>query len=184
MRGGVEPCSLTVSSLPRSSVVQRGGFQVCPFFVGHGIGSYFHGHPEVWHHGKRPPTGAPSPPAERAPATEVRSEPGGGISAGDPPGHVPGCEEPSGRGLGGKTAAGMGKPRWGRRAAGRAAGTMRTGAWIGSSVGAGVRGTCEPERVLKPSAGRCYQQQQQRKKKKKVKRDNNYKSVFIFFSSQ
>ncbi|XP_065607244.1 methionine aminopeptidase 1D, mitochondrial isoform X1 [Cyrtonyx montezumae] len=33
-----------------SSVAQRGGFQVCPFFVGHGIGSYFHGHPEVWHH--------------------------------------------------------------------------------------------------------------------------------------
>ncbi|XP_064018858.1 methionine aminopeptidase 1D, mitochondrial isoform X2 [Pogoniulus pusillus] len=33
-----------------SSVAQRGGFQVCPFFIGHGIGSYFHGHPEVWHH--------------------------------------------------------------------------------------------------------------------------------------
>ncbi|NXF33179.1 MAP12 aminopeptidase, partial [Nyctibius bracteatus] len=33
-----------------SSVAQRGGFQVCPSFVGHGIGSYFHGHPEVWHH--------------------------------------------------------------------------------------------------------------------------------------
>lgn len=40
---------------PRSLVAQRGGFQVCPFFVGHGIGSYFHGHPEVWHHGKWPP---------------------------------------------------------------------------------------------------------------------------------
>ncbi|XP_030065395.1 methionine aminopeptidase 1D, mitochondrial isoform X3 [Microcaecilia unicolor] len=25
-------------------------FQVCPSFVGHGIGSYFHGHPEIWHH--------------------------------------------------------------------------------------------------------------------------------------
>lgn len=37
---------------PHSLVAQRGGFQVCPFFVGHGIGSYFHGHPEVWHHGK------------------------------------------------------------------------------------------------------------------------------------
>ncbi|XP_074729320.1 methionine aminopeptidase 1D, mitochondrial isoform X3 [Strix uralensis] len=33
-----------------SSVARRGGFQVCPSFVGHGIGSYFHGHPEVWHH--------------------------------------------------------------------------------------------------------------------------------------
>ncbi|XP_014104706.1 PREDICTED: methionine aminopeptidase 1D, mitochondrial isoform X1 [Pseudopodoces humilis] len=33
-----------------SSVAWQGGFQVCPFFVGHGIGSYFHGHPEVWHH--------------------------------------------------------------------------------------------------------------------------------------
>nr|XP_033800846.1 methionine aminopeptidase 1D, mitochondrial isoform X2 [Geotrypetes seraphini] len=25
-------------------------FQVCSSFVGHGIGSYFHGHPEIWHH--------------------------------------------------------------------------------------------------------------------------------------
>ncbi|KFP54530.1 hypothetical protein N323_03430, partial [Cathartes aura] len=33
-----------------SSVARHGGFQVCPSFVGHGIGSYFHGHPEVWHH--------------------------------------------------------------------------------------------------------------------------------------
>ncbi|KAL9848658.1 methionine aminopeptidase 1D, mitochondrial isoform 2-T2 [Geothlypis trichas] len=33
-----------------SSLAWQGGFQVCPFFVGHGIGSYFHGHPEVWHH--------------------------------------------------------------------------------------------------------------------------------------
>ncbi|KAM6268938.1 methionine aminopeptidase 1D, mitochondrial isoform 1-T1 [Porphyrio hochstetteri] len=32
-----------------SSVAWRGGFQVCPAFIGHGIGSYFHGHPEVWH---------------------------------------------------------------------------------------------------------------------------------------
>ncbi|XP_063018202.1 methionine aminopeptidase 1D, mitochondrial isoform X1 [Melospiza melodia melodia] len=33
-----------------SSLAWQGGFHVCPFFVGHGIGSYFHGHPEVWHH--------------------------------------------------------------------------------------------------------------------------------------
>ncbi|XP_067155163.1 methionine aminopeptidase 1D, mitochondrial [Apteryx mantelli] len=33
-----------------SSVARQGGFHVCPGFVGHGIGSYFHGHPEVWHH--------------------------------------------------------------------------------------------------------------------------------------
>ncbi|KAK6485075.1 methionine aminopeptidase 1D [Huso huso] len=26
------------------------GLQVCPYFIGHGIGSYFHGHPEIWHH--------------------------------------------------------------------------------------------------------------------------------------
>ncbi|TSK17963.1 Methionine aminopeptidase 1D, mitochondrial [Bagarius yarrelli] len=26
------------------------GFCVCPNFIGHGIGSYFHGHPEIWHH--------------------------------------------------------------------------------------------------------------------------------------
>lgn len=62
--------TLTRSLCPRSSVARQGGFQVCPFFVGHGIGSYFHGHPEVWHHGKRPPPAGPvSPlrPAMRAP---------------------------------------------------------------------------------------------------------------------
>ncbi|XP_006636654.1 methionine aminopeptidase 1D, mitochondrial isoform X3 [Lepisosteus oculatus] len=26
------------------------GLQVCPYFIGHGIGTYFHGHPEIWHH--------------------------------------------------------------------------------------------------------------------------------------
>uniref|UniRef100_A0A8C3KLB9 Methionine aminopeptidase n=1 Tax=Calidris pygmaea TaxID=425635 RepID=A0A8C3KLB9_9CHAR len=45
-----------------SSVARRGGFQVCPSFIGHGIGSYFHGHPEVWHHGKRPPPAGPASP--------------------------------------------------------------------------------------------------------------------------
>uniref|UniRef100_A0A8D0H5R8 Methionine aminopeptidase n=1 Tax=Sphenodon punctatus TaxID=8508 RepID=A0A8D0H5R8_SPHPU len=33
-----------------SHITQQDNFQVCPYFVGHGIGSYFHGHPEVWHH--------------------------------------------------------------------------------------------------------------------------------------
>ncbi|XP_078537691.1 methionine aminopeptidase 1D, mitochondrial [Lissotriton helveticus] len=33
-----------------SRLTEQSGFQVCPSFVGHGIGSYFHGHPEVWHH--------------------------------------------------------------------------------------------------------------------------------------
>ncbi|XP_032833474.1 methionine aminopeptidase 1D, mitochondrial isoform X2 [Petromyzon marinus] len=33
-----------------SRLARDGGFSVCPYFVGHGIGSYFHGHPEVWHH--------------------------------------------------------------------------------------------------------------------------------------
>ncbi|KAM4551286.1 methionine aminopeptidase 1D, mitochondrial [Odontesthes bonariensis] len=33
-----------------SEIAQANGFQVCPYFIGHGIGSYFHGHPEIWHH--------------------------------------------------------------------------------------------------------------------------------------
>ncbi|XP_063115351.1 methionine aminopeptidase 1D, mitochondrial isoform X6 [Cavia porcellus] len=33
-----------------SHITHQNGFQVCPHFVGHGIGSYFHGHPEIWHH--------------------------------------------------------------------------------------------------------------------------------------
>ncbi|KAM6948349.1 methionine aminopeptidase 1D, mitochondrial [Aplochiton taeniatus] len=36
----------TISEVARST-----GFSVCPYFIGHGIGSYFHGHPEIWHHG-------------------------------------------------------------------------------------------------------------------------------------
>ncbi|KAM9322187.1 methionine aminopeptidase 1D, mitochondrial isoform 2-T2 [Pholidichthys leucotaenia] len=31
-------------------IAQENGFQVCPYFIGHGIGSYFHCHPEIWHH--------------------------------------------------------------------------------------------------------------------------------------
>ncbi|KAJ8282439.1 hypothetical protein COCON_G00049580 [Conger conger] len=33
-----------------SQIADSYGFQVCPYFIGHGIGSYFHGHPEIWHH--------------------------------------------------------------------------------------------------------------------------------------
>nr|XP_002712334.1 methionine aminopeptidase 1D, mitochondrial isoform X1 [Oryctolagus cuniculus] len=33
-----------------SRITQQHDLQVCPHFVGHGIGSYFHGHPEIWHH--------------------------------------------------------------------------------------------------------------------------------------
>nr|XP_020039508.1 methionine aminopeptidase 1D, mitochondrial isoform X1 [Castor canadensis] len=33
-----------------SCITHQNGLQVCPHFVGHGIGSYFHGHPEIWHH--------------------------------------------------------------------------------------------------------------------------------------
>nr|XP_020752007.1 methionine aminopeptidase 1D, mitochondrial isoform X2 [Odocoileus virginianus texanus]XP_020752008.1 methionine aminopeptidase 1D, mitochondrial isoform X2 [Odocoileus virginianus texanus] len=33
-----------------SQITHQNGLQVCPHFVGHGIGSYFHGHPEIWHH--------------------------------------------------------------------------------------------------------------------------------------
>ncbi|XP_061653923.1 methionine aminopeptidase 1D, mitochondrial isoform X3 [Phyllopteryx taeniolatus] len=35
-----------------SEIAYANGFQVCPYFIGHGIGSYFHGHPEIWHHGE------------------------------------------------------------------------------------------------------------------------------------
>ncbi|XP_068103141.1 methionine aminopeptidase 1D, mitochondrial isoform X3 [Hyperolius riggenbachi] len=33
-----------------SHIAKENNFQVCPQFIGHGIGSYFHGHPEIWHH--------------------------------------------------------------------------------------------------------------------------------------
>uniref|UniRef100_A0ABM5ESJ7 Methionine aminopeptidase n=2 Tax=Pogona vitticeps TaxID=103695 RepID=A0ABM5ESJ7_9SAUR len=33
-----------------SYISHQNNFEVCPNFVGHGIGSYFHGHPEVYHH--------------------------------------------------------------------------------------------------------------------------------------
>ncbi|XP_075036738.1 methionine aminopeptidase 1D, mitochondrial isoform X2 [Mixophyes fleayi] len=33
-----------------SRIAGENNFQVCPEFVGHGIGSFFHGHPEIWHH--------------------------------------------------------------------------------------------------------------------------------------
>ncbi|XP_069472315.1 methionine aminopeptidase 1D, mitochondrial isoform X4 [Ambystoma mexicanum] len=33
-----------------SRLVSKSGFSVCPDFVGHGIGAFFHGHPEIWHH--------------------------------------------------------------------------------------------------------------------------------------
>ncbi|CAL8281413.1 unnamed protein product [Lota lota] len=33
-----------------SEIALTSGFEVCPYFIGHGIGSYFHGHPEIWHH--------------------------------------------------------------------------------------------------------------------------------------
>ncbi|XP_063789534.1 methionine aminopeptidase 1D, mitochondrial isoform X2 [Pseudophryne corroboree] len=33
-----------------SRIAAENNFQVCPQFVGHGIGTFFHGHPEIWHH--------------------------------------------------------------------------------------------------------------------------------------
>ncbi|MED6293137.1 Methionine aminopeptidase 1D, mitochondrial [Characodon lateralis] len=33
-----------------SEIAHSNGFQVCPYFIGHGIGSHFHCHPEIWHH--------------------------------------------------------------------------------------------------------------------------------------
>ncbi|XP_056276471.1 methionine aminopeptidase 1D, mitochondrial isoform X3 [Pseudoliparis swirei] len=33
-----------------SEIAHASGFQVCPYFIGHGIGSDFHCHPEIWHH--------------------------------------------------------------------------------------------------------------------------------------
>lgn len=35
-----------------SEIAHASDFQVCPYFIGHGIGSHFHCHPEIWHHGK------------------------------------------------------------------------------------------------------------------------------------
>ncbi|XP_040213686.1 methionine aminopeptidase 1D, mitochondrial isoform X2 [Rana temporaria] len=33
-----------------SRIAEENKLQVCPQFIGHGIGSFFHGHPEIWHH--------------------------------------------------------------------------------------------------------------------------------------
>ncbi|XP_034412376.1 methionine aminopeptidase 1D, mitochondrial isoform X2 [Cyclopterus lumpus] len=33
-----------------SEIAHASGFKVCPYFIGHGIGSDFHCHPEIWHH--------------------------------------------------------------------------------------------------------------------------------------
>uniref|UniRef100_A0A671T4N6 Methionine aminopeptidase n=1 Tax=Sinocyclocheilus anshuiensis TaxID=1608454 RepID=A0A671T4N6_9TELE len=33
-----------------SKIANSNGFCVCPYFIGHGIGTYFHGYPEIWHH--------------------------------------------------------------------------------------------------------------------------------------
>ncbi|KAI3375068.1 hypothetical protein L3Q82_021582, partial [Scortum barcoo] len=35
-----------------SEIAHASGFQVCPYFIGHGIGSHFHCYPEIWHHGE------------------------------------------------------------------------------------------------------------------------------------
>ncbi|TNN77017.1 Methionine aminopeptidase 1D, mitochondrial [Liparis tanakae] len=46
-RPGAQLCVIgnTISEIAHAS-----GFQVCPYFIGHGIGSDFHCHPEIWHH--------------------------------------------------------------------------------------------------------------------------------------
>lgn len=36
-----------------SKIAYSSGLQICPYFIGHGIGSYFHGHPEIWHHANK-----------------------------------------------------------------------------------------------------------------------------------
>ncbi|XP_016095366.1 methionine aminopeptidase 1D, mitochondrial-like [Sinocyclocheilus grahami] len=36
--------------IPDSKIANSNGFCVCPYFIGHGIGTYFHGYPEIWHH--------------------------------------------------------------------------------------------------------------------------------------
>uniref|UniRef100_A0A3P8W2S2 Methionine aminopeptidase n=1 Tax=Cynoglossus semilaevis TaxID=244447 RepID=A0A3P8W2S2_CYNSE len=33
-----------------SKIAQESGFEVSPYFIGHGIGTHFHCHPEIWHH--------------------------------------------------------------------------------------------------------------------------------------
>lgn len=35
-----------------SKIAQESGFEVSPYFIGHGIGTHFHCHPEIWHHGE------------------------------------------------------------------------------------------------------------------------------------
>lgn len=40
-----------ISLCTTSEIAHASGFQVCPYFIGHGIGSHFHCHPEIWHHG-------------------------------------------------------------------------------------------------------------------------------------
>ncbi|KAF5910720.1 hypothetical protein HPG69_004809, partial [Diceros bicornis minor] len=46
--GAGAPFSVIGNTISR--ITHQNGLQVCPHFVGHGIGSYFHGHPEIWHH--------------------------------------------------------------------------------------------------------------------------------------
>uniref|UniRef100_A0A9J8AEL3 Methionyl aminopeptidase type 1D (mitochondrial) n=1 Tax=Cyprinus carpio carpio TaxID=630221 RepID=A0A9J8AEL3_CYPCA len=36
-----------------STIANSNEFCVCPYFIGHGIGTYFHGYPEIWHHGEK-----------------------------------------------------------------------------------------------------------------------------------
>lgn len=50
---GIIPTSLLIIFLSPagSEIALASGFQVCPYFIGHGIGSHFHCHPEIWHHG-------------------------------------------------------------------------------------------------------------------------------------
>ncbi|XP_062972466.1 methionine aminopeptidase 1D, mitochondrial isoform X3 [Elgaria multicarinata webbii] len=47
---GIPDRMVILSTLMSHLIAHQNDFRVCPYFVGHGIGSYFHGHPEIWHH--------------------------------------------------------------------------------------------------------------------------------------
>ena len=46
----IKPLFNHTSHLISSDYAERAGFSICKEFIGHGIGSYFHGLPEVYHY--------------------------------------------------------------------------------------------------------------------------------------
>uniref|UniRef100_A0A8C1G6W9 Methionine aminopeptidase n=1 Tax=Cyprinus carpio TaxID=7962 RepID=A0A8C1G6W9_CYPCA len=46
--GPGQPLCVTGNTI--STIANSNEFCVCPYFIDHGIGTYFHGYPEIWHH--------------------------------------------------------------------------------------------------------------------------------------